>query len=170
MQTLFLLVLINGILASDLAFNLTKNECVKKCHDPELIEKSTIDCEKSQDLMCKAQHKCAEKSQKCGCEISFFCQKKSGSDKIEENLSNDYSIDTGADNQKNLNETLKKAIKKIAKGGHRNFLISTQPDEQKGCQPLCESVSVTNGCEYGHSCKVKSEYYSVFVNFLSVHS
>ena len=53
-------------------------------------------------------------------------------------------------------DLLKKEVKKIARGGFRNFVITTNPDKDKGCQPVCDSVHVTKGCTYGYVCKVIS--------------
>ena len=55
-------------------FILTKDECVKKCHDKNVIQQVVDLCKDKKDLLCKANHDCEEKKI-CDCKIKFLCDK-----------------------------------------------------------------------------------------------
>ena len=55
-------------------FSLAKDECVKKCHDKEVIQQVVDLCKNKKDLLCKAKHDCEEKII-CDCKIKFLCDK-----------------------------------------------------------------------------------------------
>ena len=56
-------------------FILTKDECVKKCHDKNVVQQVMDLCNNKKDLLCKAKHDCEEKKI-CDCKIKFLCDSK----------------------------------------------------------------------------------------------
>ena len=58
-------------------FQLSKDDCVQKCHDKNLLKNATSICADQTNLLCKAKHDC-DQDEVCDCNVKFFCddQKK----------------------------------------------------------------------------------------------
>jgi hypothetical protein len=62
----------------------------------------------------------------------------------------DYSLVDDA-NEK----LIKSELKKIEKGGERNFVVRENIKDQKKCKQKCRQYSEESPCKFGSSCKVR---------------
>ena len=56
-------------------FQLSKDDCVQKCHNKDLLKNASSICADQTNLLCKAKHDC-DQDEVCDCSVKFFCDKK----------------------------------------------------------------------------------------------
>ena len=134
---------------------MTKDDCVHQCHDKELIQKASGFCIVSKALVCKAKHGCKD-TLVCDCKLEFYCDHQVQNK--DEGSADDYAIiDDSNDYLPTIEILAEKALKDKMKGSHRLFVV-TKNDSQVDdhCHSLCSSKPVQKGCQFGHTCNVRS--------------
>ena len=132
--------------ALEIKFQLTKDDCVQKCHSTSLLKNASSICADPTSLLCKAKHSC-DQDDVCDCAVKFYC------DGVTEKM-NDLDYAATNDAQETTDQRLRTALQKIQNGGKAHVIFPNFKDET--CMSLCKSSTIRNGCHFGYRCAVSA--------------